>query len=81
MNPEEPKSKRDFFELVFFFDDDGQLEKVEPAKNTEGYTVDLIKSLDGLNFFCATTLHYGHGSPGYIVIKTSAGEIIIRKPQ
>jgi hypothetical protein len=81
MNPEEPKSKRDFFELVFYFDDDGQLERVEPGKNTEGYKVEEIKSLDGLNFYCATALLYGHGSPGFTTIRLGSGYIKIIKPQ
>lgn len=76
-----PKGKGDFFEVVLFFDKNGELEKVEPGKNTKEYEVQWIPSLEGLNFFSATAVLYGHGSPGYTVYKTSSGYIRVRKPQ
>jgi len=77
----ETKGKGDFFEVVLTFDDNGELVKVEPSKNTEGYKVEEIKSLEGLKFYSSTVLLYGHGSPGYVIYKTSTGYIKVTKPQ
>lgn len=77
----ETKGKGDFFEVVLTFGDNGELVKVEPSKNTEGYKVEEIESLEGLKFYSANVLLYGHGSPGYVIYKTSTGYIKVAKPQ
>ncbi len=75
------KGNGDEFEVRLIFDDNGELADVQPVKGTEGYQRDNLDTLKGKNFFSATTVLYGHGSPGYTVYKTRSGYLIITKPQ
>ncbi len=71
----------DVFEVQLVFDGNGQLVDVQPGTDTKGYTVETVNSLQGRNLFSASTVLYGHGSPGYTIYRTSAGYKIVYKPQ
>jgi hypothetical protein len=72
----------DTFEVKLIFDDNGELADVEPGNGTEGYKKEKLEgNLRGKNFFSASVVLYGHGSPGYTIYKTTGGYVIIIKPQ
>lgn len=75
------KGNGDEFDVRLVFDDNGELDDVQPGEGTKGYKREKIETLRGRNFFSSTNLFYGHGSPGYTIYKTKSGYIMITKPQ
>lgn len=71
----------DEFDVTLKFDENGELYDVVPINPGREYKVEKLTTLRDLNFYQATVVLYGHGSPGYTVYKTTDGYIIVRKPQ
>lgn len=78
----------DKFELTLIFDEAGELYDVLPGRGTEGYKREEPKKnlqdlceKSGLRILSGTIMLYGHGSPGWVIYRTSQGYIRVWKPQ